>query len=559
MGSAWGDFDNDGFMDMYTGYHFSCFMQRDNQSYARPTVFMNRRAPGGRAFVPILLDELIHTKTTLCTDYPCLTLASPADFHSSSWMDYDGDGDEDLLITTGGGVGKGSSPHLLLRNEGGKHFSVVSRPFQPHDLIVFQRGRNHYWNDFNNDGLLDLFIAGLLRDEPDVDHMIFVQTKDKRFSLANREALHLKSLHTDKMWLVDRGAIYAGFGHETSLLLFKEPEHEFGMRVRVWEDPDRELHYNIKRDIHTDDECVAHCAEWYSGNPHYCCLRVSQMQPKSHGISSDALGHLQYMIKRQTPSAKHQIACALPGDFDNDGIVDLILVYQHDTRRSGPGALESLDKCVVYFAYDPRLQKYTSFRYPALFDGLEGQMSKNPDTCAIVDYNNDGLLDVAVSTAPFMWYMDEAKLLDINKVVEKGNVDPSKWYFNHGFPRLLQNKATSNMAYIKIVVTGGYGITTYPLGTRVRVQYKSLRQEQVVSDNLLFYSQNDKRLHFGLGPRAQDGDAQERIMITVIWPDGVLSEHNVLNVNCLARISRSLVQDGAEPDGAQITVPCDAF
>ncbi len=76
-----------------------------------------------------------------------------ADHHGATWADFDNDGDQDLLISSGG-----RSETQLLMNKGG-YFSDVTVAYNISNT-TFGGGRLPVWFDYNNDGRLDVqFLA----------------------------------------------------------------------------------------------------------------------------------------------------------------------------------------------------------------------------------------------------------------------------------------------------------------------------------------------------------------------------------------------------------------
>lgn len=91
------------------------------------------------------------------------------DSQGVSWIDYDNDGDDDLFITTSFSPESAISTDLLYTNNGDGTFTkVTTGPLVTEDGT----GRNATWADFDNDGLIDVFIANqhetfLFRNEGD--------------------------------------------------------------------------------------------------------------------------------------------------------------------------------------------------------------------------------------------------------------------------------------------------------------------------------------------------------------------------------------------------------
>jgi len=71
--------------------------------------------------------------------------------------DYNNDGYKDVFILRGGWKGEyGEEPHSLLRNNGDGSFTDVTTES---GLLSFHPTQTATWNDFNNDGWLDLFVG----------------------------------------------------------------------------------------------------------------------------------------------------------------------------------------------------------------------------------------------------------------------------------------------------------------------------------------------------------------------------------------------------------------
>jgi hypothetical protein len=91
------------------------------------------------------------------------------DISDSSWLgyltgglnimqtDYNNDGFKDIFVLRGGWKGKfGKEPNSLLRNNGDGTFTDVTKEC---GLLSFYPTQTATWNDFNNDGWLDVFIG----------------------------------------------------------------------------------------------------------------------------------------------------------------------------------------------------------------------------------------------------------------------------------------------------------------------------------------------------------------------------------------------------------------
>jgi len=132
IGSAWGDIDNDGLIDLFAG-NFAHGGQPQSQ-------FLRNLGPGQ--------DHHFENKGTCGLHYQ-------ESYSSPALGDYDNDGDLDLFFTTV----YGGDQAVLYRNEGNWQFRNVTTE------SGLQNIRNTFqaaWGDFDNDGDLDLMAGGRL-------------------------------------------------------------------------------------------------------------------------------------------------------------------------------------------------------------------------------------------------------------------------------------------------------------------------------------------------------------------------------------------------------------
>lgn len=126
FGASWGDVNNDGLTDIAV----------NNHRY-RDSLWVNR---GNGTFVD------------LGNQVRAWVSRPEADTHGSSWHDVDGDGDQDLLVTVGGG-----SPSLMLVNDNGEFINRTSELNIRYSTAV--GARLPLWIDHNKDKRPDLAIV----------------------------------------------------------------------------------------------------------------------------------------------------------------------------------------------------------------------------------------------------------------------------------------------------------------------------------------------------------------------------------------------------------------
>jgi hypothetical protein len=133
IGAAWGDYDNDGFLDLYIVNGNFDSVQRQNYLYHNN---------GNGTFTKVVIG-------TIATDYGSGTTAA--------WEDFDNDGNLDLFVSQHTGQSGTARNNVLYHNNGDGTFTRLAA----HDLIAdagyFDSAA---WGDIENDGFPDLFVTG---------------------------------------------------------------------------------------------------------------------------------------------------------------------------------------------------------------------------------------------------------------------------------------------------------------------------------------------------------------------------------------------------------------
>jgi hypothetical protein len=181
-GCAWGDYDNDGYIDMFV-------------ANAGPAVDFLYKNNGNGTFTKITSGPVV---------------SDTAHSSGGSWGDYDNDGDLDLFVTCGV-VGAGYD--RLYRNNGNGSFTKITG-----DPIV---NTSHWagggsWGDFDNDGYIDMFVSGY-----DGNNFLFKNNGNGTFTKVDTGIVV-----TDGSYKM--GAMWGDYDNDGDLDLFTARNNYFG-------------------------------------------------------------------------------------------------------------------------------------------------------------------------------------------------------------------------------------------------------------------------------------------------------------------------------------------
>jgi len=186
-------------------------------------------------------------------------------------------------------------------------------------------------------------------------------------------------------------------------------------------------------------------------------------------------------------------------DYDNDGLQDIIVVNGHvypqlDAVRLGASAGYRQRKLLYHNRGDGTFEEVAA-QFGAVM--MEPRVGRG---LALGDFDNDGRLDVVIN-----------------------NLD--------GSPEVLHNELATRGNWLLVKLKGS-GMNTDAIGALVTARAGTLTQTRVVQSGTGYISQNDMRLHFGIGAATQV-DA-----IDVRWPDGTTSKMTNVKANQIITIKK---------------------
>lgn len=146
-GASWGDFNGDGYPDLVVSNHRN-----------RDSLYVNKGNGSFKDLGGQVKTWVYHTR---------------ADTHGASWMDYDNDGDQDLLVSSGTW-----NANQFLVNEFGELVDRTAAANLPSDLVG---ARLPVWVDYNRDSRPDIIMANRQGSAP-----VYLQLADGTFETRTR-------------------------------------------------------------------------------------------------------------------------------------------------------------------------------------------------------------------------------------------------------------------------------------------------------------------------------------------------------------------------------------
>jgi hypothetical protein len=425
------------------------------------------------------------------------------------WGDVDNDGREDVLVYRYGYL-------ALFRNQGGGHFEDVTASAGLHRWV---NSNGAIWLDYDRDGLLDLYVTAYFRDI-DLWHLTTTQIMHNSFEFATNGGKNLLFHNkgggkfedvTDRMgvgsnrWTLAAASadfngdgwpdIYVAndYGPEELFLNDRgqrfvptkaglESESKSGMSVALGDA------FNRGR----LDAFVSNISErgyLFQNNN----LRVNQMAEagRFRNVAEGAIADAGWAWGAQF------------GDLNNDGINELFVVngfISADRKKDYWYAMSKIAGANGRFFEDAAT--WPPFGNASLSGYEKSRVYLNRGVA--------GWVDVAQQVGATDEY--DGRAVALADLSSRGAVDVI--VANQNQPATLYRNSTDSTNHwigFKLVGTRS---NRSAIGAEVLLESGDLRQRRVVDGGSGFASQNDRRLHFGLGAR----EWVDRIVIQ--WPSG---------------------------------------
>ena len=408
--------------------------------------------------------------------------------------DYNNDGFPDLYVTN-------FEANVFFRNNGDGTFTDVTTRTSTGDT---RWGTSCAFVDYDNDGFLDLYVTNYVKYTIESDQVCMNKGVpvycDPRLYEGELDILY----HNNGDGTFTDVTESAGFSEATGrglALAWGDYDDDGDMDAYIANDADRNFLYRNNGDgTFTDVSSTAGVGFSEDGeaengmgadfgdydNDGRLDLVVTNFQDQTntlyHNGGNGLFSDVSYASKIGTMSLSYLAWGVSFCDYDNDGYQDLFIANGHlDENVQAFNPTGFYEQPNLLF----RNNRDGTFDEVGVDSGSGMRLEKVSRGFAYADYDNDGDLDLLVT-----------------------NLKDS--------PNLLQNEGNQNTWLILKLI--GTRSNRDAIGTRVKVTAGNLTQIREVRSGSSYLSQNDMRLHFGLGKHRQ----VDRIEIR--WPSG-LQEH----------------------------------
>jgi hypothetical protein len=514
-GVAWGDYNNDGWPDVFlVNLAGPITLSADGvrRSPARCALYRNN---GHGTFTDVSVEAGVDLR---------------AFGMGAEWGDYDNDGWLDLVVSTYG-------ENVLYRNNGDGTFSDRTRAAGLAGKRGFWSGVA--WGDYDRDGFLDLYVAGYVKYSP-----LTTPGTSQQYDVENPASINPNSFPPERNLLYHNN----GDGTFTEVATRAGVLGEQGKSLEAawvdfdedgWPDlyvandvTDNQLFHNRGDGTFEDISHAARVADYRSAmglavgdwdgdqdmdlfithwiaqeNALYSNLRNRRSGKPEDGDGGGGGRPAVEFMDEADRYGLGQIALDFVGwgtfffDPDNNGKLDLFVVNGHTFQRRDAPELLAPQTSQLFWNRGPESGFYD-------LSAVSGEYFRTPYVgrgAAFADYDNDGDLDVLV--------------------------------VNHGGPAvLLRNESVSTGHWLKVRLEGRRS-NRMGVGARIRLVAGERVYVRQVGAQASYLSQNDLTEHFGLGA------AFEADSLVMFWPSGIRQVLTRVASNQTLRV----VEEGTRP------------
>lgn len=500
-GMAWGDYNNDGHVDLFIVNFKGNINATDDTISGKHALYQNQ---GDGTFLDVTEK---------------VGLDSPSFGMGAAWGDFDNDDDLDLYISNYGA-------NQLYRNDGENGFVEISKLAKVDDLGF---GAGVSWGDFNRDGLIDLYVC---------NYVEFINDGQNQDTMQQQYVTEIPFTINPSSYDAASNKLYKNNGDGTFIDVAESAgvaNKDGRSLVAAWFDFDNDGFQDlyIANDISSNgvfhnqgdgtfkDIGASSLAADYRGamglavgdydNDEDLDLFVTHWLAQenalfrnnvSMGWKDDTGNKKIFFVDEGEIMGLGQISLKTVGwstsftDFDNDGLLDLWVV-NGSTMQQEKDNSQMVAQQLHLFRQEQGKGFYEISQYAGI-DSIEPFVGRGG---AQADFNNDGKMDLAL--------------------LRYGNT-----------ALLLENTAQSSNNWIKFHLRQD-SKNTRALGTRIKIRTGEIWQTAEIGAQGLYLSQNNTDVHFGIGTNLQIDE------VIITWSDGKKQKLSNIKPNQTLQLSHS--------------------
>ncbi|MFQ6045478.1 MAG: CRTAC1 family protein [Gemmatimonadales bacterium] len=430
----------------------------------------------------------------------------------SVWGDYDNDGFEDLLIYKWGYL-------QLLRNVGGERFEDVT---DRAGLRRWMNANSAVWLDYDRDGLLDLYVGGYFRSEIDMWNITTTRIMQNSFEFATNGGKNILFHNRGDGEFEDvTDAMGVGSTRWTLAVAAADFNEDGWPDLYLANDYGPEEYYVNRRaerfvltraGLEDDSKSGMSVSLGDLMNRGRFDVFVTNISERGYLFQGnnlrlnflDELGRFEEVAQGVVADAGWAWGAQF-GDLNNDGQLDLFVLngfISADRDRDywygmskvagaasaifedaanwppiGTASLSGYERSRLLMNRDGELVDVA--QAAGVTDEFDGR------AVAFADLFNRGVLDVIVAN-------QEGPAL-----IYRNSVDPDRHWIAFELEGTVSNRSA--------------------IGAELIVTFNGMKQRHIVDGGMGFASQNDRRIHVGLGP----GSASRVSRVVIHWPSGI--------------------------------------
>ena len=483
------DFDGDGWPDLYF----------TNSRFGEPNALYRNRGDG--------------TFEDVAASAGVADLNRPGDGVSMGgvWGDFDNDGREDLLVYRYGYL-------ALFKNIDGHHFRDVT---EAAGLHRWMNSNGAIWIDYDRDGLLDLYVTTYFRSDIDLWHLATTRIMHNSFEFATNGGKNLMFRNlgggkfedvTDKLGLGSTrwtlAAAAADFNEDGWPDIYLA--NDYGPEELFLNDHGRRFTLTTAG-LESESKSGMSVALGDAYNRGHLDVFVTNISERGYLFQNNNL-RLNEMTGR-TPRFRNMADAVVAdagwawgaqfGDLNNDGVNELFVANGFISADSTKNYWYSMSKIA---GANARLFE-DARTWPAFGNS---SLSGYERSRVYLNRGLAGWVDVARSVGVSDTY--DGRAVALADLSNRGAVDVV--VANQNQPAVLyRNRPDSANHWIAFSLIGTSSNRS-AIGAEVVVESGGTKQRRVVDGGMGFASQNDRRLHFGLG-RTEWVDR-----VVIYWPSG---------------------------------------